>query len=91
MDYSRQSLTVEYRVSSTFIIPEGIDIHNKNQVKAWYVKYDILHIIFEDKNRPKMTIRPFIDAKDDDLKHADHVEFEYTEIDEDYKDEDYIE
>lgn len=91
MSESRQSLTVDYTVSSTFIIPEGIDIHNKDQVESWYVRYDILHIIFKDKTEPDITIRPFISAKDDDLKHADHVEFEYTEIDEDYKDEDYIE
>jgi hypothetical protein len=86
----RQSILVEYKVSSTFIIPEGIDIHNKDQVLKWYIVYDTLHIVFADTDRPEITVRPYYSAKDDDLKYYDNVVFEHEEVDEDYKDEDYV-
>lgn len=86
----RQSILVEYKVSSTFIIPEGIDIHNKDQVLNWYIVYDTLHIVFADTDRPEITVQPYYSAKDDDLKYYDNVVFEHEEVDEDYKDEDYV-
>lgn len=88
---SRQSILAEYRVYSRFIIPEGIDIHNKEQVESWYIKYNRLTIVFVDKKTPDMIILPYMCATNDDLKYPDDTIFEFEEVDEDYKDEDYVE
>lgn len=88
----KQSILAEYRVYSRFIIPEGIDIHNKDQVHEWYIKHNRLTIVFKDTlDRPEITILPYTCATNDDLKYPDDTTFEFEEVDEDYKDEDYVE
>ena len=89
MEY-KQSVIAEYKVYSTFIIPEGIDIHNKDQVEIWYITDDTLRIVFKDKKKPAITVRAYVSANEDELTNTDDVIFEETEVDEDYKDEDYV-
>ena len=89
MEY-KQSILVEYKVYSTFIIPEGIDIHNKDQVESWHIKYDTLTIVFKDTIEPTIKVSAYVSATNDDLKHPDDMIFEETEVDEEYKDEDYV-
>lgn len=87
MEY-KQSAIAEYRVYSTFIIPEGVDIHNKDQVESWHIKNDTLTIVFKDTNTIK--VRAYVSANEDELPTSDYVIFEETEVDKDYKDEDYV-
>ena len=87
----KQTILAEYRVYSRFVIPEGIDIHNQDQVQNWYIKYNRLTIVFVDKDTPDMTILPYTCATNDDLKYPDDTTFEFEEVDEEYKDEDYVE
>lgn len=88
----KQTLLAEYRVYSRFVIPEGIDIHNQDQVHEWYIKYNRLTIVFKDTlNRPEITVLPYTCATNDDLKYPDDTTFEFEEVDEEYKDEDYVE
>ena len=89
MEY-KQSVIAEYRVYSTFIIPEGVDIHNKDQVESWHIKYDTLTIVFKDTSEPTIKVRAYVSANEDELTNTDDVIFEETEVDEDYKDEDYV-
>jgi hypothetical protein len=86
----RQIVLAEYRVCSTFIIPEGIDLDNKDQVESWYIKYDRLTIVFKDTNEPTIKVCPYESAKEDDLKYTDQEILEIDEVDEEYKDEDYV-
>jgi hypothetical protein len=74
-------------VYSTFVIPEGIDIHDTEQVEEFWVKYDDLHIFMKDGR--EITIEPYMSAKDYDFKRPDDTQVASEEIDEDYKDEDF--
>lgn len=87
----KQTILAEYRVYSRFVIPEGIDIHNKDQVQSWYIKYNRLTIVFVDNDMPDMTILPYTCATTYDLKYPDDTTFELEEVNEDYKDEHYVE
>ena len=88
---NRSVIIAEYRASSTFVIPEGIDIYNKNQVLGFAIKYDVLYIDMKDGREIK--VQPYIRAADDDMKYPEHLEIEGAfdaGVDEDYKDEDYV-
>lgn len=74
-----------YDVTSTFQVPKDIDLEGE-EVKDWYVKYDVLHIFFTDPNREKLEIQARMSATEDDLKRPD---FAYiANDDEDDREED---
>ena len=84
---NRSVVVAEYKVYSTFVIPEGIDIHDPKQIEEFWVKYDVLHIQMKDGR--KIKVEPYISAKDDDFKRPDDTKVASEEIDEDYEDEDF--
>jgi hypothetical protein len=87
---NRSVIVAEYKVYSTFVIPEGIDIHDIEQVEEFWVKYDVLHIAMKDGR--EITVEPYMSAKDYDFKRPDDTTFESAVenvVDEDYKDEDF--
>jgi hypothetical protein len=88
---NRSVIIAEYRATSTFVIPEGIDIYNKDQVLGFAIKYDVLYIDMKDGREIK--VEPYISATQDDFKYPEHLEIEGAfdaGVDEDYKDEDYV-
>lgn len=88
---NRSVIVAEYKVYSTFVIPEGIDIHDTEQVIGFWVKYDVLHI--EMKDRHVIEVEPYMSAKDYDFKRPDDTTFESAVangVDANYKDEDFI-
>ena len=87
---NRNVIVAEYKVYSTFVIPEGVDIHDTEQVKGFWVKYDVLHI--EMKDGQVIEVEPYITARDNDFKRPEDTTFESAVengVDEDYKDEDF--
>jgi hypothetical protein len=84
---NRSVVVAEYKVYSTFVIPEGIDVHDTEQVDEFYVKYDVLHIFMKDGR--EIEVEPYMSAKDYDFKRPDDTQVASEEIDEDYKDEDF--
>ena len=80
----RQGIIAEYTTYSTFVVPEGIDLHETK----WYVRYNTLYIEFKDGRI--LTVDPYISADESDLKDVADVTKEEVEVDEDYKDEDYV-
>ena len=40
----QQFIIVDYNVSEKFIIPKGINLKDKEQVKGYWIKYNYLHI-----------------------------------------------
>jgi len=84
---NRNVIVAEYKVSSTFVIPEGIDIHDPEQVEEFWVRYDVLHIQMTDGR--EFTVEPYMSAKDSDFKIPDDIEVGSEDIEEEYKDEDF--
>ena len=86
----RSVIVAEYKVYSTFVIPEGIDIYDPEQVIGFWVRYDVLHMDMKDGRMIK--VEPYVAAKDDDFKTPVDITFESAVdngVDEDYNDEDF--
>ena len=84
---NRSVIVAEYKVYSTFVIPEGIDIRDPEQVEEFWVKYNVLHIQMKDGREIK--VEPYMSANDYDFKRPDDTRVGNDEIDEDYKDENF--
>ena len=86
---NKQVIHAVYKVYSTFVIPEGIDLDDKEQVSKWWIKWDTMYIEMVDGREFK--VRPYIIAGDsNDYKRPDDTMLNEEEVDEDYKDEDYV-
>lgn len=85
---NRQVIHAEYKVFSTFVIPEGIDLDDKEQVKNWWVKWDTMYIEMVDGR--EFEVSAYISAAQDEFKRPDDTMLNEEEIDEDYKEEDYV-
>ena len=83
---NRQVINAKYEVYSTFVIPEGIDVENKEQVEKWWIRRDTLHI--EMKDGRKISVLPHIRAFDSEFKTPDSTKVEEEEI---YEDDEYDE
>lgn len=88
---NRSVINAEFKVYSTYVIPEGIDIHDKEQVDCYWVKWDTLYIEMKDGRR--FEVEPYISARHNDFKRPEDITFESAEengVEEDYKDEQYV-
>jgi hypothetical protein len=61
---SRQVIRVQYCVDDVFVIPENIDLNNKNQVKDWGVKWNTLHIYFVDGSEIEINSKGWVNDFD---------------------------
>jgi len=61
---SRQVIRVHYCVDDLFLIPENIDLNNKNQVKDYGIKWNILYIYFVDGSEIEIKSQGWIDDFD---------------------------
>jgi hypothetical protein len=61
---SRQVIRVHYCVDDVFVIPENIDLNNKNQVKDWGVKWNTLHIYFVDGSEIQINSKGWVNDFD---------------------------
>jgi hypothetical protein len=59
-----QYVIAKYTVSERFEVPEGVDLNDKNQVKQWFVKWNVLHIIFADESAIAVNGDGWIDGVD---------------------------
>ena len=49
-------VVAKYTTSALFIVPKGIDLEDKTQVKDWETKYATLYIYFVDSTREPLVI-----------------------------------
>jgi hypothetical protein len=61
---SRQVIRVHYCVDDLFVIPENIDLNNKNQVKDWGVKWNTLYIYFVDGSEIQINSKGWVNDFD---------------------------
>lgn len=81
----RQVVRAEFTAVSVFVVPEGIDLDNTEQVEEWYVKYNNLYIHMKDGR--EFEIIAYIDALSDDYKHPTKETIETEPVDDDYDEE----
>ena len=81
---NRHVVTAQYRAESTFKIPDGVDLNDKNVVAEWGIKWDKLHITYTDGRDE--YIDPVLEAELDckypyeyEIEKADDVGYEYEE------------
>jgi len=73
---SRNILQASYSFTSTYLIPEYIDL--KAEGVSYYVKWNMLHITMP--NGTEYVIKPYFDARDDiDWKWPDNTTIELAE------------
>jgi len=84
---NRHVVTAEYKAESTFKIPDGVDLNDKNVVAEWGIKWDKLHITYTDGRYE--CIEPTIPAEnyfkyawDYKIEKAENIGFEYEEDEE---------
>lgn len=85
---NKQVIHAEYKVYSTFVIPDGIDLDDNEQVSKWWVKWDTMYIEMVDGRT--IEVEAYICASNSDFKRPDDTMLNEEEIDEDYKEEDYV-
>ena len=73
---SRQVIRVQYCIDDVFVIPENIDLNNKNQVKDWGVKWNTLYIYFVDGSEIQINSKGWVN------------DFDYKRPNDDYEPED---
>jgi hypothetical protein len=83
---SRQVIRVHYCVDDLFLIPENIDLNNKNQVKDYGIKWNILYIYFVDGSEIEIKSQGWIDDFDykrpnDDYEPEPAEDFGYVDND----------
>lgn len=86
---NRQVVQAQYQVYSTFVVPEGIDLENTEQVEDWWIKWDVLHIELSDGR--KLKVEPYYSASECDYKRPDEENVEDDFIESDYKEEEHVE
>lgn len=70
-----QTVTVKYHVTDKFIVPKDIDLRNHEQVKRYWVKYNVLHIQMHDDSIIEVESQGWIHSYD--YKHpANDIFFE---------------
>lgn len=90
----RQVVRADYTLTSTFVVPEGIDLDNTEQVEEWWIKWDTLHIWLQDGR--KFVVKPYYSATTsasdcyDDFKHPDNTDITKEDVDSDYDDAKYV-
>ena len=84
-----QVIQAEYTLYSTFVVPEWIDLDDRDQVEKWWIKWDTMYIEMVDGR--EIEVKPYIAAEDcADYKRPDDTLLNEEEIDEDYKEEDHV-
>lgn len=71
---NRKVVRVTYWLESIFKIPDDLDLEDKSVVSEWYVKYNILNIIYADGKEEE--IEATLDAQDTDYKYPKDTEIE---------------
>lgn len=67
-----------YPPKTTFVVPKGIDLENKEQVKGYWVKYGVLYI--DLTNGKTLKVSSYIDGVEDpDFKYPEETEITYAE------------
>lgn len=85
----RKTVSAKYSTYSTFVVPEGIDLENKDQVEDWWVGRDRLYINLKDGTL--LTIEPYIRACDDtDYSYAEEVLLTKQPVGEEYTEKEYV-
>ncbi len=64
---SNKIVRVTYSVDDCFKVPSNVDLENKDQVKLWYVKWNILHIILTNGKTLEIDSEGWF--REFDLKH----------------------
>jgi hypothetical protein len=83
---SRQVIRVHYCIEDLFLIPENIDLNNKNQVKDWGVKWNTLYIYFVDGSEIQINSKGWVNDFDykrpnDDYEPEPAEDFGYVDND----------
>ena len=90
---ARQLLVATYYPPQmTFVVPKGIDLNNKEQVKEHWVKYGVLTI--DLTNGKTLKVSSFQGVEDPDFKYPEETEIidaEDEELDLDDYEDDYEE
>lgn len=72
-----QVVIAEYKYSSYFKVPEGIDINDKTVIEYYCIKWNILYIKFIDRD-DEIEIEA-TNTSENDMKHSDNITVDLIE------------
>jgi len=73
---------VYYEPESVFQIPDGLDLEDKSVVSEWYVKWDILNIIYADGKVEEIEAIDAFCASSDDYDYKRPIKAKILSVDE---------
>ena len=66
-----------YPPTMTFVVPKGIDLENKEQVKEYWVKWEVLYI--DLTNGKTLKVSSFQGVEDPDFKYPEETDIKDAE------------